>query len=104
MVFLLLTRKEDCEIKTKISLFIITKENVSLITCDYVVINLRLPTINHLWVGIINLLSSSPAMAASVLGRLILSLLSFIFILSLKVSFACDKFCSLGSLQRASAE
>ena len=39
-MFLLLNRKEDCTVKSKISLFIITKENVSLITSDYVYINL----------------------------------------------------------------
>ena len=39
-MFLLLNRKEDCVVKIKISLFIITKEKVFLITCDYVIINL----------------------------------------------------------------
>ena len=36
-MFLLLNRKEDCVLKIKISLFIITKENVSLMTRDYVI-------------------------------------------------------------------
>ena len=36
-MFLLLNRKEDCVLKIKISLFIITKENVSLMTSDYVI-------------------------------------------------------------------
>ena len=42
-MFLLLNRKEDCVVKIKTSLFIIRKENVSLITCGYVIINLTLP-------------------------------------------------------------
>ena len=46
-----------------------------------------------------NLLCSFPATAASLLGQLVLLLLSCIFIFSLKVSFECDEFCSLGSLQ-----
>ena len=39
-MFLLLNRKEGCVVKIKISLFVITKQNVSLMTCDYVIINL----------------------------------------------------------------
>ena len=39
-MFLPLNRKKDCVVKIKISLFIITKDNVSLITCDYVIVNL----------------------------------------------------------------
>ena len=42
-MFPLLNRKEDCVVKIKISLFIITKENVSLISCRYVIVNLTLP-------------------------------------------------------------
>ena len=102
MLFVLLNPKEDCFVKIKISLFIITKENVSLITCDYVIINLTLLNVDHLWWASFNLLCSSPATVASLRGRLVLLLLSCVFILSLKVSFACDKFCSLGSLQRTS--
>ena len=42
-------------------------------TSDYVIINLTPPTVDHLWVSIsvINLLSSSPATTASLLGRLV---------------------------------
>ena len=39
-MFLLLNREKDCVVKIKISLFIITKDNVSLIACDYVIVNL----------------------------------------------------------------
>ena len=39
-MFLPLNRKKDCVVKIKISLFIITKDNVSLITCDYVIVDL----------------------------------------------------------------
>ena len=42
-MFPLLNRKEDCVVKIKISLFIITNENVSLISCSYVIVNLTLP-------------------------------------------------------------
>ena len=37
----------DCVVKIKISLFIITKDNVSLITCDYVTVNLKGHYINY---------------------------------------------------------
>ena len=50
----------------KISLFIITKENVSLITSEYVVINLTLTIYGSTSVPF-NLLYSSPATAASLL-------------------------------------
>ena len=39
-MFVLLNRKKDCVVKIKISLFITTKKNISLITYDYVIINL----------------------------------------------------------------
>ena len=39
-MFVVLNRKKDCVVKIKISLFIITKKNISLITYDYVIINL----------------------------------------------------------------
>ena len=84
MLFVLLNPKEDCFVKIKISLFIITKENVSLITCDYVIINLTLLNVDHLWWASFNLLCSSPATVASLRGRLVLLLLSCVFILSLK--------------------
>ena len=39
-MFVVLNRKKDCVVKIKISLFIITKKNISLLNCDYVIINL----------------------------------------------------------------
>ena len=35
--FFLVNRKKDCGVKIKISLFILKKENISLLTCDYVI-------------------------------------------------------------------
>ena len=54
-------------------------------TYDYVIINLTLPTVEYYRSASvsINLLCSSPATSASLLWRLVLLLLPWVFILSL---------------------